>query len=57
MAYDEELVGQDGASRMEMRGREMNGWVRVTSEAVADEDALARWVARGVEYAGSLPPK
>jgi hypothetical protein len=46
-----------GASRMVMRGREMDGWLRVAAEDVADDDALARWVEVGVVTAGSLPPK
>ena len=44
--------------RMEMRGREMDGWLRIDAEAVADDDAaLERWVTIGVTYAGSLPAK
>jgi hypothetical protein len=46
-----------GASRMEMRGREMSGWLRVPSEAVADDDRLAHWVQVGVRRAEALPPK
>jgi TfoX/Sxy family transcriptional regulator of competence genes len=56
-ADSERLVGEPGASRMEMRGREMDGWLRVTDEAVADDDALERWVTIGTSYARSLPPK
>lgn len=46
-----------GATRMEMRGREMDGWLRVTAEAVADDASLARWVQVGVAQAEALPPK
>ena len=46
-----------GASRMEMRGREMDGWLRVPAEAVADDADLARWVGVGVAQAEALPPK
>jgi hypothetical protein len=35
----------------------MDGWLRVSTEAVADDEVLARWVGRGLSYAGSLPPK
>jgi TfoX/Sxy family transcriptional regulator of competence genes len=52
-----ELVQEPGASRMEMRGREMDGWLRVTSDAVADDEALRRWVDVGTSYAATLPPK
>jgi len=53
----EQLVKEAGASRMEMRGREMDGWLRVAGEAVADDDVLAEWVRVGMAYAGTLPPK
>jgi hypothetical protein len=56
-ADSERLVSEPGASRMEMRGKEMDGWLRVTSEAVADDAALSRWIAVGTSYAASLPPK
>ena len=51
------LIGEPGASRMEMRGRAMDGWLRVSSEAVEGEPDLERWVGRGLAYARSLPPK
>jgi TfoX/Sxy family transcriptional regulator of competence genes len=51
------LVAEPGASRMEMRGRSMDGWLRVTEAAVEDEAVLGRWVERGLSYARSLPPK
>jgi TfoX/Sxy family transcriptional regulator of competence genes len=53
----EKLLAEPGASRMEMRGKEMDGWLRVTSEAVADDRELQRWVDIGTSYAASLPPK
>jgi TfoX/Sxy family transcriptional regulator of competence genes len=56
-ADTERLVAEPGASRMEMRGKEMDGWLRVTTEAVADDADLARWVDVGTTYARSLPPK
>jgi TfoX/Sxy family transcriptional regulator of competence genes len=56
-ADSERLVGEPGASRMEMRGKELDGWLRVTAEAVADDEALRGWVEVGTSYAGSLPAK
>ena len=53
----ERLLAEPGATRMEMQGREIDGWLRVTAEAVADDAALTRWVRLGAAYAGSLPPK
>jgi hypothetical protein len=40
-----------------MRGREMDGWLRVDLAAVGTEDELRKWVDRGVTYARSLPAK
>jgi TfoX/Sxy family transcriptional regulator of competence genes len=53
----ETLTAQPEVRRMEMRGREMDGWLRVGDAAVDDDAELARWVSIGVAYAGSLPPK
>jgi hypothetical protein len=51
------LVAGSKARPMEMRGRQMTGWLRLESEDVDTEAALAEWVERGVSYARSLPPK
>ena len=51
------LVTQPGVERMEMRGRSMDGWLRVDPSAVDDDADLRRWVERGLDYARSLPPK
>jgi hypothetical protein len=51
------LVETTGARVMEMRGREMRGWLRVDADAVATEHDLAAWVERGASYARSLPAK
>ena len=40
-----------------MTGRPMKGWILVAPEGVAGERDLAAWVARGVEFARSLPAK
>jgi TfoX N-terminal domain len=53
----EALLREDGAEEMVMRGRAMDGWVRVRADAVADDASLQVWVDRGVSYALSLPPK
>jgi TfoX/Sxy family transcriptional regulator of competence genes len=52
----ESLVASTTAYPMEMRGRQMAGWLRVDSEHLAG-DELTGWVERGVAYARSLPPK
>jgi TfoX/Sxy family transcriptional regulator of competence genes len=52
------LLGEPGVSPMEMGGRgPVEGWLRVSADAVADDDSLELWVERGLEYAQSLPPK
>jgi hypothetical protein len=51
------LVQGPHVGRFEMRGREMDGWLRVDPEAVGTRKDLAAWVARGVSYVRSLPPK
>ena len=53
----DELVATTSAETMEMRGRQMPGWLRVDMGDVAADAALAEWVERGAGYAGSLPPK
>jgi|SRR5579884_319744 len=53
----ERLVGKPHAAPMVMRGREMDGWLRVAPEGVRTKAQLERWVRRGVDYARSLPPK
>jgi TfoX/Sxy family transcriptional regulator of competence genes len=45
------------AARMEMGGRSMDGWIRVAPEGLSSERELAEWVARGVAFAKTLPPK
>ena len=56
-AESDELVATTPARAMEMRGREMVGWLRLESADVATADELSPWVARGVAYARSLPAK
>jgi TfoX/Sxy family transcriptional regulator of competence genes len=56
-AQTDELVAEPHVRRFQMRGREMNGWLRVDAAAVETDRDLEGWVARGVGYARSLPPK
>ncbi len=56
-AESDQLVAETDARPMEMRGRQMQGWLRVDSDDVKTEPALSRWVELGVAYARSLPPK
>jgi TfoX N-terminal domain len=56
-AQTETLVQEKHVGRFEMRGREMDGWLRVDDAAVTTEPELERWAEIGVAYARSLPPK
>ena len=53
----EELVSTTAAELVVMRGREMPGWLRVSSADVRTDGELDPWVQRGTGYARSLPPK
>ncbi len=53
----EALLREPHARPMEMRGRELDGWLRVDAEGVRGDEALASWVARGVAAARALPAK
>jgi hypothetical protein len=53
----DKLVAKPHARRFEMRGREMDGWLRVDDEGVRTKRQLEPWVKTGVSYARSLPPK
>ena len=53
----ETLVATTEATLMEMRGREMRGWLRVAPEHLGTKRELARWVGLGTSYARSLPAK
>jgi TfoX/Sxy family transcriptional regulator of competence genes len=56
-AESDELIGSSNARPMEMRGRQMPGWLRVDGADVQANDELSTWVARGISYARSLPTK
>ena len=56
-AETEKLMAKPGARPFEMRGREMDGWLRVDDEAVRTKRQLEPWVRVGVRYARSLPAK
>jgi TfoX/Sxy family transcriptional regulator of competence genes len=53
----EALIARPHARSFEMRGRAMQGWLRVDAEGVRTKRQLEPWVKRGVAYARSLPPK
>ena len=56
-AQSDKLVATTNARLMEMRGRSMQGWLRVDPEHVRTKRQLAKWVELGTMYARSLPAK
>jgi TfoX/Sxy family transcriptional regulator of competence genes len=56
-AETDALLDKAHAHPFEMRGRVMQGWLRVNAEGLKSKQQLERWVARGVGYARSLPSK
>ena len=51
------LLSRPHAHPFEMRGRVMQGWLRVDAEGLRTKRQLEGWVARGIAYARSLPSK
>ncbi len=49
-AQTDALVTEPHARPFEMRGRAMEGWLRVDAEGVGTERQLEPWVRRGVAY-------
>ena len=55
-AEAEELTRSPVVRRTRMRGRELAGWLDVDAAALEAQGDLRRWVAKGLDYARSLPP-
>jgi hypothetical protein len=51
------LLAKPHVGPFEMRGRAVQGWLRVAPQGARTKRQLAPWVKRGVAYARSLPPK
>jgi hypothetical protein len=56
-AQSDALVATTKATLVTMRGRDMPGWLRVSSDELHTDDQLAHWIEIGTGYARSLPPK
>lgn len=57
-AESDRLLGEPDVEPMQMgRRAPMKGWLHVAAGAITDDDALGRWVQRGVRYALTLPRK
>ena len=56
-ATSDALVARTAARVAVMRGRPMDGWLRVDIDNLRSKRQLAAWVSRGEGYARSMPPK
>ena len=56
-AKSDSIMAKTNARLVEMRGREMQGWLRVDSDDVRTKRQLLRWITLGATYARSLPAK
>jgi TfoX/Sxy family transcriptional regulator of competence genes len=56
-AQSNTLVATTNARLMEMRGRQMQGWLRVDPGDLRTKRQLTKWVELGTAYARSLPAK
>jgi len=50
-------LAQPGVRVFDMTGRPMRGWVVVEPAGIGSEDSLKQWIAQGIAFAQSLPPK
>ena len=55
-AYETTLA-LPNAREMDFTGRSMRGMVYVGAAGLSEDDDLSRWLNRGLDYAGSLPPR
>ena len=51
------LLAKPDARPFEMRGRAVEGWLRIDADGVRTKRKLEPWVRRSVAYARSLPSK
>jgi TfoX/Sxy family transcriptional regulator of competence genes len=56
-AESDAMLKRDHVSLMEMRGRSMDGWLRIAPEGLKTRRQLKSWVDRSVGYVRTLPPK
>ena len=56
-ARTDALLAEPHCRPFEMRGKPIDGWLRVGAEGVSTRRQLERWVMRGVDHARALPPR
>jgi hypothetical protein len=52
-----DLIVRPHTRPFDVAGRPMKGWLMVEPAGVASQDDLVEWIALGVSFARSLPPK
>jgi hypothetical protein len=52
-----DALAQEHTRPFDYSGKPMNGWIYVMPGAIRAEAELEKWVQRGLDFAGSLPPK
>jgi len=50
-------LAQPHGREMDFTGKPLKGMVYVEVEGIQNDDQLRRWIERGTDFAGSLPPK
>jgi TfoX/Sxy family transcriptional regulator of competence genes len=51
------LLAEPHTRIFDLSGRPMKGWILVAPAGLVDQQALAKWLRMGIEYAASLPGK
>jgi TfoX/Sxy family transcriptional regulator of competence genes len=56
-AETDSLLAREHAAPFQMRGRSMQGWLRIDPEGLRTKRQLEAWVRRALGHARSLPSK
>jgi TfoX/Sxy family transcriptional regulator of competence genes len=56
-AETDALLAKPFCRPFQMRGKPIDGWLRVDAEGITTKRQLERWVVRGVAYALAQPPR
>jgi TfoX/Sxy family transcriptional regulator of competence genes len=57
LRVNDDFEDEPHAAPFVMRGKAMDGWLRVSAAGCEGDQELALWVARGLAGAQALPPK
>jgi TfoX/Sxy family transcriptional regulator of competence genes len=53
----QDSLRQPGAMLFDITGKAMSGWVMLAAVSCLSDEVLGDWVAQGVAFARTLPPK